>query len=216
MPSPPTPPTRAAGRLVVLASGTGSTLAAVLAAHDEPGYGARVVGVVADRPAAALDRARDAGVPTALVAPADFDDRAAWDRALAQAVAVFDPDLVLLAGFMRLVGPAFLDRFGGRTLNTHPALLPAFPGAHGVRDALAYGVTLTGCTVHVVDAGLDSGPVVAQRAVEVLPDDDEGTLRARIQAAERELVVQVVGRAAREGLHVEGRRVRFGRGRPGA
>jgi phosphoribosylglycinamide formyltransferase-1 len=201
--------------VVVLVSGAGSTLAAVLAAHDDPDYGARVVAVVADRAdAGALDRARAAGVPTAVVAPAEFADRLSWDRALRDAVAVFDPDLVLLAGFMRLVGEPFLDRFGGRTVNTHPALLPAFPGAHAVRDALAYGVTLSGCTVHLVDAGLDSGPVLAQRAVPVQPDDDEAALRDRIQRTERALVVEVVGRAAREGITVNGRQVRFGGAQP--
>lgn len=215
MPTTPSPPTRRSGRVVVLVSGAGSTLAAVLAAHDDPDYGARVVAVVADRAdAGALDRARAAGVPTAVVAPAEFADRLSWDRALRDAVAVFDPDLVLLAGFMRLVGEPFLDRFGGRTVNTHPALLPAFPGAHAVRDALAYGVTLSGCTVHLVDAGLDSGPVLAQRAVPVQPDDDEAALRDRIQRTERALVVEVVGRAAREGITVNGRQVRFGGAQP--
>ena len=197
-------------RVVVLVSGGGSNLAALLAAHVEPAYGARVVGVVSDRPdAGGLAVARDAGVATAVVAPGDFADRPAWDAALAQAVGVFEPAWVVSAGFMRILGRAFLDRFGGRVLNTHPALLPAFPGAHGVRDALAHGVKVTGCTVHVVDAGVDTGPIVAQRAVEVLDGDDEAALHERIKSVERALLVDVVGRAARGGLTLDGRHVRL-------
>ncbi len=169
-PDAPRPATRAAGRLVVLVSGGGTNLAALLAAHDDPAYPGRVVGVVADRASAGgLDLARAAGVPTAVVAPGDFDDRAAWDRALAEAIAVFRPDLVVSAGFMRILGGAVLDRWPARVVNTHPALLPAFPGAHAVRDALAFGAKVTGCTLHVVDAGVDTGPVVAQVAVPVEP-----------------------------------------------
>jgi len=196
---------------VVLVSGAGSNLAALLDAHGDPAYGARVVGVVSDRPGvAALDRAREAGVPTAVVALRDFPDRAAWDRALTEAVAVFSPDTVVLAGFMKLVGAAFLDRFGGRTINTHPALLPSFPGAHGVRDALAYGVKVSGCSVIVVDDGVDAGPIIAQETVPVADDDDEETLHERIKVVERRLLVDVVGRLAREGLTVDGRRARLG------
>lgn len=198
-------------RVVVLVSGSGTNLAALLAAHEDPGYGARVVGVVADRAGiGGLDIARAAGVPTAVVAPADFPDRAAWDVALARAVAVFDPGLVVSAGFMRILGAAFLERFPDRIVNTHPALLPAFPGAHAVRDALAHGVRVTGCTVHVVDAGVDTGPIVAQRAVEVRPDDDETVLHERIKVVERALLVDVVGRLVRDGFAVEGRVVRIG------
>lgn len=202
-----------AARLVVLVSGGGSNLAALLAAHADPAYGARVVGVVTDNPAAgALDLARDAGVPSAVVAPADFADRAAWDDAVAQAAAVFSPDWVVAAGFMRILGAPYLARFGGRTINTHPALLPSFPGAHGVRDALAYGVKVTGCTVHVVDAGVDTGPIIAQTPVPVEAGDDVETLHERIKVAERALLVDVVGRVAREGLAVEGRQARIGTG----
>ncbi|GGC17009.1 phosphoribosylglycinamide formyltransferase [Cellulomonas carbonis] len=201
------------GRVVVLVSGGGSNLAALLTAHADPAYGARVVGVVSDRPTAGgLDIARDAGVATAVVAPADFPDREAWDRAVARTVASFEPAWVVLAGFMRLLGAPVLDRWGGRVVNTHPALSPSFPGAHGVRDALAHGVRVTGCTVHLVDSGVDTGPIIAQRAVEVADDDDEATLHERIKVEERRLLVDVVGRAAREGLLVDGRRVRFGRG----
>lgn len=198
-------------RLVVLLSGAGSNLAALLAAHEDPAYGARVVAVVSDRPdAGGLDLARAAGVATVVVRPADFSARPEWDGALAQAVRVFAPDLVVSAGFMRILGAPFLDEFGGRILNTHPALLPAFPGAHGVRDALAHGVRVTGCTVHVVDAGVDTGPILAQAAIEVLDDDDEASLHERIKGVERELLVTWVGRAAREGLRVEGRRALVG------
>ncbi|MDT0165668.1 phosphoribosylglycinamide formyltransferase [Actinotalea sp. AC32] len=201
------------GRVVVLVSGGGSNLAALLSAHADPAYGARVVGVVSDRPSAGgLDIARGAGVATAVVAPADFPDREAWDRAVARTVASFDPAWVVLAGFMRLLGAPVLDRWGGRVINTHPALSPSFPGAHGVRDALTHGVRVTGCTVHLVDSGVDTGPIIAQRAVEVADDDDEATLHERIKVQERRLLVDVVGRAAREGLQVDGRRVRFGRG----
>lgn len=198
-------------RVVVLISGTGTNLAALLDAHGDPTYGARVVGVVSDRAdATGLQRAREAGVATAVVASADFPDRAAWDAGLAQAVAVFAPGLVVSAGFMRILGAAFLERFGGRVVNTHPALLPSFPGAHAVRDALAHGVKVTGCTVHVVDAGVDTGPIIAQRAVEVADDDDEASLHERIKVVERALLVDTVGRIARQGLTVEGRRVRLG------
>jgi phosphoribosylglycinamide formyltransferase 1 len=198
-------------RLVILASGGGSNLAALLAAHDNPGYGARVVGVVSDKPdAGALDLAREAGVASVVVAPADFADRAAWNIGVSEAVAVFQPDYVVLAGFMRILAPAFVDRFAGRVVNTHPALLPSFPGAHGVRDALAYGVKVTGCTVHVVDTGVDTGPIIAQTAVPVVEGDDEATLHERIKVAERALLVETVGRIAREGLRVEGRQAIVG------
>jgi phosphoribosylglycinamide formyltransferase-1 len=195
-------------RVVVLVSGAGSNLGALLAAHTDASYGARIVGVVSDNPAAGgLDMARSAGVPTAVVVPGDFPDRAAWDRGLAQAVEVFGAELVVSAGFMRILGPAFLEAFPSRVVNTHPALLPSFPGAHGVRDALAYGVAVTGCTLHVVDAGVDTGPIIAQAAVPVLTDDDEATLHERIKVAERALLVDWVGRIARGTMTVDGRRV---------
>lgn len=200
-------------RVVVLVSGAGSNLAALLASHGDDAYGARVVGVVSDKAAAGgLEIARAAGIPTAVVAPADFEDRAAWDRALARSVSVFSPDLVVSAGFMRILGGAFLTEFGGRTVNTHPALLPSFPGAHGVRDALAYGVRVTGATFHVVDAGVDTGPIIAQTVVEVRDDDDEESLHERIKVAEREMLVAQVGKVARGGLRVEAGRAVVGRG----
>jgi len=193
---------------VVLVSGAGTNLQALLDAAQAPGYGAQVVAVGADRTGIeGLTRAEKAGVETFVVPVGDFPDRAAWDRALSDAVAAHEPDLVVLAGFMKLVGASFLERFAGRTVNTHPALLPAFPGPHGVRDALAYGVRVTGCTLLLVDAGVDSGPVVAQAAVPVEPGDDEARLHERIKGVERRLLVDVVGRMAREGFTVEGRKV---------
>jgi formyltetrahydrofolate-dependent phosphoribosylglycinamide formyltransferase len=179
-------------RVVVLLSGTGSLCAALLAAADDPGYPATVVAVGSDRKAAGLEHARRRGLPTFVCALGDHADRAAWDRALAAELASFEPDLVVSAGFMKLVGPAVLGAFDGRLINTHPALLPAFPGAHAVRDALAAGVPVTGATVHVVDAGLDTGPVLAQREVPVRPGDDEARLHERIKDVERELLVQTV------------------------
>lgn len=197
-------------RLVVLASGSGSTLQALLDAAADPSYGAQVVAVGTDKPAAhALERARAAGVATFAVALADSPDRTAWNVALADAVAAHEPDLVVLAGFMRILAPGFLSRFPGRVVNTHPALLPSFPGAHAVADALAYGVKVSGVTVHLVDEGVDTGPVVAQAAVPVLDGDDEAALQARIQDVERPLYVDAVGRLARQGWTVEGRTVRF-------
>lgn len=198
-------------RLVVLVSGTGSNLKALLHAGTDPAYGAAVVGVGADRDAVpALDLAAAAGVPTFVVRVPDFPDRAAWDDALAEEVAAHQPDLVVLAGFMKIVGPSFLLRFAQRVVNTHPALLPSFPGAHPVRDTLAYGVKLTGATVHLVDAGVDSGPVIAQAAVPVLAGDTEEVLHERIKAVERSLLVDTVGRMAREGYSVREREVVLG------
>jgi phosphoribosylglycinamide formyltransferase-1 len=192
------PPARA--RLAVLLSGTGSLCASLLAATDQATYPAEVVVVGADRAATGLDHARRRGVPTFTCVLAEHPDRAAWDRALARELAAHDPDLVVSAGFMKLVGPAVLERFGGRLINTHPALLPAFPGAHAVRDALAAGVATTGATVHVIDAGLDTGPVLAQREVPVHPDDDEARLHERIKTVERQLLVETVARVVTTGM----------------
>ena len=183
-------------RVAVLLSGTGSLCAALLAASDDPDFPAAVVAVGSDRQAEGLEHARRRGLPTFVCAVSDHPDRGAWDRALAARIASFAPDLVVSAGFMKIVGPAVLDAFGGRLINTHPALLPAFPGAHAVRDALAAGATVTGATVHVVDAGVDTGPVLAQREVAVLPGDDEARLHERIKDVERELLVQTVASLA--------------------
>ncbi|XVQ12151.1 phosphoribosylglycinamide formyltransferase [Spirillospora sp. CA-255316] len=195
-------------RLVVLVSGAGTNLQALLDACADPAYGAEVVAVGADRDGTGgVERAERAGLPTFTVRIPDFADRAAWDAALTEAIAAHEPDLVVSAGFMKILGPAFLARFGGRTINTHPALLPSFPGAHAVREALAYGVKLTGCTVHFVDEGVDTGPVIAQEAVPVRWHDDEDSLHERIKQVERRLVVEVVGRLARDGWTANGRRV---------
>ena len=199
-------------RLVVLVSGTGSNLQALLDACADPAYGAQVVAVGADRDGIeGLRRAEAVGVPTFVLRVGDFPDREAWDRAMADEVGKHEPDLVVSAGFMKLSGAAFLERFGGRYINTHPALLPSFPGMHGARDALDYGVKVTGCTVFLVDAGVDTGPIIAQRAVPVLDGDDEARLHERIKSAERELLVEVVGRMGRHGWHVEGRTVVLGK-----
>jgi phosphoribosylglycinamide formyltransferase 1 len=200
-------------RLVVLVSGAGTNLQALLDACTDPGYGATVVAVGADRDSiAALDRAETASIPTFTLKVKDFATREDWDRALAAACAQHQPDLVVCAGFMKLVGQAFLARFDGRCLNTHPALLPSFPGMHGVRDALAYGVKVSGCTVFLVDEGVDAGPVLAQAAVPVHDDDDGPSLHERIKVAERALLVDTVGRMAREGWSVDGdRKVRIGK-----
>lgn len=194
-------------RIVILASGAGSLAQAVLDASTEPGHCYRAAALVSDRDCEAVARASRAGLDTAVVKPADHAHRAAWDRALTDVVRGFDPDWVVSAGFMRILGPVFLDEFDGRVVNTHPALLPAFPGAHAVRDALAYGVTVTGCTVHLVDAGVDTGPVIAQRAVDVRHDDTEATLHERIKVVERELLVDVLAAAAGGRLRIEGRKV---------
>lgn len=155
----------------------------------------------------AIERARQAGAPVFVVRLKDFADREAWDAALADAVAEHAPDLVVLAGFMKLVGPAFMGKFGGRVVNTHPALSPSFPGMRGPRDALAYGVKITGCTLFVVDEGVDTGPIIAQASVPVLEGDDEESLHERIKTVERQLLVDTIGRMAREGWTVTGRKV---------
>ncbi|GIF77584.1 phosphoribosylglycinamide formyltransferase [Asanoa siamensis] len=198
----------ASARLVVLISGSGSNLAALLEACADPGYGATVVAVGADRDGiAGLDRATAAGLPTFVERVKDHPSREAWDAALTQHVAEHKPDLVISAGFLKLVGDRFLAAFGDRYLNTHNALLPAFPGIHGPRDALAYGVKLAGATLFFVDAGVDTGPIVAQTAVPVLDDDTEDTLTERIKVAERRQLVDTVGRLVREGWTITGRKV---------
>jgi phosphoribosylglycinamide formyltransferase 1 len=194
-------------RVVVLLSGTGSLCAALLDAADDPAYPATVVAVGADREAAGLGHARSREISTFTCAVADHADRAAWDSALAAEIGRFEPDLVVSAGFMKIVGPAVLDAFGGRLVNTHPALLPAFPGVRPVADALGYGVKVTGATVHLVDDGVDTGPVLAQRAVEVCPGDTVESLHERIKIEERRLLVSTVAALARSGATVTGREV---------
>lgn len=202
-------PPSAPARLVVLASGTGSLLASLLAAAVDD-YPARVVAVGTDRKCAAVDIAAAAGVPSYTVRLGDYADRSAWDTALTEATAEHRPDLVVSAGFMKILGGQFLSRFPGRVVNTHPALLPAFPGAHAVPEALAYGVRVTGCTVHLVDSGMDTGPILAQQAVEVLDDDSEETLHERIKVVERRLLVDVLAALATRGVTWTGRKATIG------
>jgi phosphoribosylglycinamide formyltransferase-1 len=199
-------------RVVVLVSGSGTNLQALLDAAADPAYGAVVVAVGADREGIeGLARAERAGVPTFVHRVKDFETREAWDAALTASVAAYGADLVVLAGFMKLVGAAFLSAYGGRVLNTHPALSPSFPGMHGPAEALEYGVKVTGCTLFVVDEGVDTGPIVAQAAVPVVEDDTVESLHERIKTTERLMLVEAVGRIAREGFSVDGRVVRFGR-----
>lgn len=202
-------PPSAPARLVVLASGTGSLLESLLnAAVGE--YPARVVAVGSDRDCPALDVAAAASVPTYTVRLGDHPDRQSWDVALTEATAKHQPDLVVSAGFMKILGPEFLSEFLGRVVNTHPALLPAFPGAHAVPEALDYGVRVTGCTVHLVDAGVDTGPILAQQPVPVLDDDDEASLHERIKVVERQLLVDVLAALATRGVTWTGRKATIG------
>ncbi len=198
----------APARLVVLASGTGSLLQSLLEAAVGA-YPARVVAVGTDRDCRAVEIAA-AALPVFTVRLADYPDRDAWDSALTDATATHSPDLVVSAGFMRLLGPQFLSRFLGRIVNTHPALLPAFPGTHAVAEALAYGVKVTGCTVHLVDAGTDTGPILAQQPVAVLDGDDEEILHERIKVVERQLLVEVLAGLATGGVTWTGRKATIG------
>jgi phosphoribosylglycinamide formyltransferase-1 len=202
-------PPSAPARLVVLASGTGSLLESLLAAAVAD-YPARVVAVGTDRDCRALEVAASASIPGYTVRLGDYPDRAAWDAAVTEATAQHQPDLVVSAGFMKILGAQFLSRFLGRVVNTHPALLPAFPGAHAVPDALAYGVRVTGCTVHLVDAGVDTGPILAQEAIQVLDDDDESSLHERIKVVERRLLVDVLAAMATRGVIWTGRKAAMG------
>jgi phosphoribosylglycinamide formyltransferase-1 len=186
---------------VVLVSGSGTNLQALIDASTDPAYGVRILAVGADRAGIlGLHRATAAGIPTFVCRVEDHPSRAEWDQALAARIGDHAPAFVVSAGFMKLLGPAVLGSW--TVLNTHPALLPAFPGAHAVRDALAAGVGETGCTVHVVDAGVDTGPALARAAVPILPGDTEEALHERIKAVEHPLLVEYVGRVAREGITV--------------
>jgi phosphoribosylglycinamide formyltransferase 1 len=198
-------------RLVVLVSGRGTNLQALLDACTEPAYGAQVVAVGADRTGTeGLARAERAEIDTFVVRLGDFETRARWDEALTERCAAYKPDLIVLAGFMKLTGDAFLERFGGMAVNTHPALCPAFPGMHATRDAVEYGVKVSGCSLFVVDAGVDAGPIVAQVAVPVADDDDPESLHERIKVCERRMLVETVGRMVRDGFSINGRKVRLG------
>ena len=198
----------ARARVVVLVSGGGTNLQALIDATIDPGYPANVVAVGSDRPdIPALDRATAADIPTFVASPEHYLDRPTWDSALADSTTAYRPDLVVLAGFMRLVGPVLLERFPHQVINTHPALSPAFPGMHGPRDALDYGVKITGCTIFIVDGGIDTGPIVAQEAVSVLDDDDEASLHERIKERERRLLVSTVAELVTGTYRIEGRKV---------
>jgi phosphoribosylglycinamide formyltransferase-1 len=195
-------------RLVVLVSGTGTLLQALIDATADPGYGAEIVAVGADRTGiAGLQRAARAGIPTFVEALSRGDDLSDWDRRLTAQVAAYRPDLVISAGFMKLVGDHFLASFGGKMINTHPALLPSFPGMNGPRDALAYGVKITGASVFLVDAGVDTGVIVDQAAVSVADDDTVESLHERIKVVERDLLVDTTHRLATRKWQVSGRKV---------
>ena len=207
-PDLPAGPVGSVGSVVVLVSGSGTLLQALIDASADPAYGVQVAAVGADRDGVeGLARAQRAGIPTFVRRVADFPDRAAWDRSVTAAVAAYEPTLVISAGFLKLVGPAFLGRFAGRYVNSHNALLPSFPGIHGPRDALDYGVKVTGATLFVVDAGIDTGVIVGQVAVPVEDGDTVDTLTERIKAAERPQLVDLVGRMVREGFTVTDRKV---------
>lgn len=196
-------------KIVILASGTGTLLQSVIDNVDTTKIDILAVG--SDRQCEALDRAERAGIPTFRV---DYipraTDRDQWNRDLADALAGYAPDLVVSAGFMRIIGAHVVERFAGKIINTHPALLPAFPGAHAVADAMAYGVRVTGTTVHIVDSGVDTGPILDQRPVTVHSDDTVETLHERIKETERALLVDVLHRIAELGISIEGRKARIG------
>lgn len=198
--------TDSVSRIVVLASGSGSNLQTLL---DHEAESWSVVGVVSDQPSArALDRAAEAGVASEVVQYSSFADRVAFTAAVCDSIDRFAPHFIVLAGFMRVLGPGAIARFPNRIINIHPSLLPSFPGAHGVRDALEYGVAVTGVTVHFVDQHLDHGPIIAQEAVTVLPGDDEASLHARLQIIEHRLLPLVVTQLAKGTLEVSGRIVK--------
>jgi phosphoribosylglycinamide formyltransferase 1 len=194
---------------VVLVSGSGTLLQALLDEIDrDETFPIRVVGGGGSRAGIeGLARAERAGIPTFVVRVRDHADRSGWDQALTETVSKYEPHLVVSAGFMKILGAEFLARYSSRVINTHPALLPAFPGAHAVEEAIAYGVKVTGCTVHLVDGGVDTGPILAQEAVQVERDDDVAGLHERIKTVERRLLVDVLARLVREGCTVDGRKV---------
>lgn len=204
-------PVSTPARLVVLVSGTGSNMEAILKASQDPAYGAQIVAVGADREGTrGLEIAEEAGIPTFVEKLSDYPDRDAWNLAIRDVVADYQPDIVVLAGFLKLLGPDFLAAFGHRVINTHNALLPSFPGVHGPADALAYGVKITGATLFVVDPGVDTGAILSQVTCPVLDRDDVDSLLERIKGVEREQLVECVGTMAREGWWVEGRRAGLG------
>lgn len=194
--------------IAVLVSGSGSNLQAIIDAAEKPDYAAKIVVVISDRPGVkGLDRAVAAGIATAAVDWSDFDSRDQFSLAICDAAKRHGAEALVLAGFMRVLAPIAIERFPDRIINIHPALLPAFPGGHAVRDTLAYGATVTGVTVHFVDEQVDHGPIIYQEAVPILEDDDEASLHARIQKVEHRVYPEVIEALARGELAVEGRRV---------
>ncbi len=206
-------PTRANARtkrLVVLVSGTGTLLQALIDATSEPSFGAEIVAVGSDRPGVqGLARAERVGIPTFVHPLSKGADRAEWDRGLTARVGAWQPDLVVAAGFLKLVGADFLAAFGGRTINTHPALLPSFPGIHGPRDAMTYGVKVSGATVFLVDGGVDTGVILAQQAVSVAVDDTVETLHEKIKIVERAMLLEVTHDLVTRDWQVVDRKVRW-------
>lgn len=190
-------------KLVVLISGSGSNLRALLEATRDESYPAQIVAVGADNEASGLAHAHEFGVPTFVVAPSEYGNREAWGQALASAITDFAPDLVVCAGFMRILPAGFVGLFSPQLINMHPALLPLYPGAHAVRDALADGATVTGATVHIVDEGVDTGPVIDQVEVAITADDTEESLHERIKTVERELIVHTVKNIATENINLQ-------------
>jgi phosphoribosylglycinamide formyltransferase-1 len=192
-------------RIAVLVSGSGTNLQALL---DHPVCGPRIALVLSDRPAVkALERAESYGVESAVLEPKDFEGRESFDRAVADLLRDRGIDVVVSAGYMRLLGPAVLEAYGGRWLNVHPSLLPAFPGMRGVADALAYGVRVTGVTVFLVDEGMDTGPIVVQEAIQVREDDDRDSLEARVHEVEHRLLSAATSALVEGRIRVEGRTV---------
>lgn len=189
--------------IVVLISGTGSNFQAICRAIDEGRCAAQVLAVISDRASAkGLDFARERGLATEVVRLADYPDRKRWDEALRDKVSQFAPELVVLAGFMKIVGASVLARFPGRVINLHPALLPLFPGTDGAGMAVKAGVRISGCTVHVVDSGVDTGPIIAQAAVRVFPSDNRDTLHKRIQRAEHRILPWVIDQVAKGAIEL--------------
>ena len=178
--------------VVVLISGSGSNLRALLEATKNPLFPARVLAVGSDKPASGLEHADLFGVPTFVLEEKHFSNREAWAEKLAENISHLNPDLLVLAGFMKVLPRSFVSKFSPRIINIHPALLPSYPGAHAVRDALADGAKQTGATIHIVDEGIDTGPVLAQQALTIYPSDDEGSLHERIKAIEHKLLVETV------------------------
>jgi len=190
--------------VVVLISGGGSNLRAILDATLNPLYPVRILAVGSDQPAEGLAHAELFGIPTFVVSPGAFETREQWAEVLLENVNFFKPDLTVLAGFMRILPAAFVSALSPKLINTHPSLLPAFPGAHAVRDALAAGATETGVTIHIVDEGVDTGPKLAQQSLTILQDETEGELHERIKTIERELLVRTVREIAENRIELRG------------